>query len=152
MLYYTINRTSLRDRIEEEVSHVANDAYADNGQSLYDSIIVTEKDEEMVGRFIDDAINAFVNRTFDICKYAYITDTLGSQPVEHLEFYVPDFDETMEDAMKEEVTKFIVLFVCVSLFQTRRPMVVPQFTERMQAALTKAVSLLKSRKSPIRLW
>lgn len=152
MLYYTINRTSLRDRIDEEVSHVANEAYADNGQSLYDSIIVTEKDDEVVGRYIDDAINAFVNRTFDICKYFYATDTNESQPSERLQFYVPDFDETMEDATMEEITKFIVLFACSSLLQTRRPLVVPQFNERMQAALTKAVTLLKSRKSPIELW
>ena len=152
MLYYIINRANLRDRIDEEVSHVANEAYSDSGMSLYDSIILTEKDDEMVGRYIDDALNTFVNLVFDICKYFYVTDNNENQPVEQLQFYVPDFDETMEDAMKEEVTKFIVLFVCVSLFQTRRPMVVPQFNDRMQAALTKAVTLLKSRKSPIMLW
>ena len=151
-MYYTINRTDLRDRIDAEVSNVANEAYGDNGLSLYDSIIVTEKDSEMVGRFIDDALNAFVSRVFDICKYYYTTDTVTSQPVEQLEFYIPDFDETMEDAAKEEITKFIVLYVCTSLFQSRRPMVVPQYNDRMQAAITKAVTLLKSRKSPIKLW
>ena len=151
-MFYTINRTDLRDRIDAEVSNVANEAYGDNGLSLYDSIILTEKDNEMVGRFIDDALNAFVSRVFDICKYYYTTDTQNSQTVERLEFYIPDFDETMEDATKEEITKFIVLYVCSSLFQSRRPMVVPQYNERMQAAITKAVTLLKSRKSPIRLW
>jgi len=151
-MYYTINRTNLRDRIDEEVSIVANDAYGDNGLSLYDSIVLTEKDNDMVGRFIDDAINAFVNRTFDICKYYYTTESGSTETSESLEFYIPDFDETMEQATKDEITKFIVLYACTSLFQSRRPMVVPQFTERMQAALTKAVSLLKSRKSPIRLW
>ena len=141
-MFYTINRTDLRDRIDAEVSNVANEAYGDNGLSLYDSIILTEKDNEMVGRFIDDALNAFVSRVFDICKYYYTTDTQNSQTVERLEFYIPDFDETMEDATKEEITKFIVLYVCSSLFQSRRPMVVPQYNERMQAAITKAVTLL----------
>jgi len=150
-MYYTINRTNLRDRMDEEISIVANDAYSDSGMSLYDSIVLTEKDREMVARFIDDAINAFVTRTFDICKYYYTTET-GGQTTEQLQFYIPDFDETMENATKDEITKFLVLFACTSLFQSRRPSVVPEFTDRTQAALNKAVTFLKSRKSPIRIW
>lgn len=151
-MYYTINRTDLRDRIDEEVSHVADQAYGDNGASLYDSIVLTEKDDDMVGRFIDTAIYAITTRMFDICKHYYTTESSQNQTLEQLQFYVPDFDETMEQAVKDELTNFIVLFICHSIFQMRRASVLPQYADMVQASLNKAVTLLKSRKSPIKIW
>ena len=69
-----------------------------------------------------------------------------------IKFYVPDFDETMEDAVKSEITHFIVFAVCAALFKSRRPQAEPEYTERAKAAVEKAVTLLKSRKSPTDLW
>lgn len=152
MFYYTIDKADLGSRIDEEVSNVADEAYSDNGASLYDSIILTEKDSEEVDRFIDTAVSSFVTRAFDICKYYYQTESSSLQTNEKLEFYVPDLDETMEPAIIEEISKYITLFVCTCVFQTRRPSVVPQYTERTQAAMNRAIALLKSRKSPIELW
>ncbi len=152
MFYYTIDKADLGSRIDEEVSNVADEAYSDNGASLYDSIILTEKDSEEVDRFIDTAVSSFVTRAFDICKYYYQTESSSLQTNEKLEFYVPDLDETMEPAIIEEISKYITLFVCTCVFQTRRPSVVPQYTERTQAAMNRAITLLKSRKSPIELW
>lgn len=151
-MYYTIDKADLRSRIDQEVSHVADEAYGDNGASLYDSVILTDKDKEEVDRFIDTAISAFVSREFDICKYFYQTDSSTLASEEMLEFYVPDLDETMIPTINEEISKYVTLFVCSCIFQTRRPSVVPQYTERTQSSMNRAVTLLKSRKSPIKIW
>ncbi|MBR5660601.1 MAG: hypothetical protein IKW99_03530 [Bacteroidales bacterium] len=133
------------------MSLVADEAYGDNGISLYDSVVLTEKDTPTVERLINDAVAAIASRCFDICKYYYDTDTSSSSG-ERLYFYVPDLDETMEETIGQDLTDFIVLFTCNQIFLTRRPSVVPVFTEQAQAALNRAVSLLKSRKSPIKIW
>ena len=150
-MYYTVNKESLLDRIGEEVSLVADEAYGENGASLYDSIVLTEKDSEAVGRLVSDSIGLFVARTFDICK-RYTTDTSGGQSGESLYFHVPDMDETLEDRAREEIDSFIVLSTCAMIFQARRPEAVQRFAERAAAAANKAVAFLKSRKSPIDLW
>lgn len=142
---YEINKTFLTALVDEEISKVADEAYGENGGSLYDSIVLTEKDASTVDRLIDDAVNGVASRMHDICKF-----TTGGEVA--LLFYVPDFDETMESAAEDELTKFIVFSVCAALFQSRRAQAVPEYTERAQAAINKAVTLLKSRKSPTAIW
>lgn len=147
-MYYTINKTILKALIDEEVSKVADEAYAENGASLYDSVILTEKDAALVDRLLGEAVRSLVTRTYDICKYVS-DDTYGNT---RLLFYVPDFDETMEDAVKDGINVFLALSVCTELFQSRRAQAVPEYSARAQASLEKAVTLLKSRKSPAAIW
>ena len=159
-MYYKImkegqpGQQGLRDRIGEEISHVADGAYSDAGVSLYDSVVLTDKDGAMVDRFIDDAVSMLVRRTFDICKYApeLIPDGEGGEmlsPVMRLHFFVPDFDHTMEDNVKTELDRYIVMYSVASILQQRRPALTPEYTDRAKAALDNAVTLLKSRKDPI---
>ena len=156
-MYYEIDKTALRGKIEEEVSLAADEAYSEDGVSLYDAIILTEKDWPAVDRFIDDAVTLFVRREFDVTKYAprvnYAegTDTIVSV-TPRLEFYVPDFDSTMEDAFKAELTRYIVIYAAASVFQQRRAVLAPEYTERAKAAMDSAVALLKFRKHPITTW
>ncbi len=155
---YTIDKDSLYALVDEEVSKVANDAYSDTGESLYDSIVLTQKDRSTVERFMDDAANQLAKRAFDICKYRPEMQTPqgGDTPVAtgrmKLDFYVPDFDSTMQDAVTTEIGRYIVLYVCASLFQQRRASLVEEYSARAQAAADKAVSLLKSRKDPMVSW
>lgn len=156
-MYYIIDKDALRGRVEEEVSRVADEAYADSGDSLYDSVVLTSRDEDMVGRFIDDAVSSFVRRTFDICEYSPETETDGSGQTRLtgrtlLRLHVPDFDKTMEDRAMEEISEFIALYAATSVFQSRRPAVVPQYTDMAKAAMDRAVALLKSRKYPSEKW
>ena len=146
-MYYVIDKPALLESIREEVSHVADEAFADDGTALYDSVMVTLRDNRTLDRFIDDAVNAFVRREFDIAKFAPAED---STP--RLQFYIPDFDETMADAAKAELDRYIVLYACAAIFQQRRASVVPEYTTRTQSAMDKAVSLLKSRKHPVTTW
>lgn len=153
MLYYTIDKTALLESVEEEVSHAADAAYGENGASLYDSVVITEKDRDNVLRFIDDAVSLLVRRAFDICKYSpeSYQDEYGEFQLSgrmRLALYVPDFDETMWDATETEISRYIVLYAAGALFQGRKADLVPEYTRRAQEAQDKAVILLKSRKYP----
>jgi hypothetical protein len=148
MIDYTINKASLWDGIDEEVSRAADEAYGEDGSSLYDSVVLTERDRDTVNRFIDDAVNLLVRRAFDVTKYA--TDTVSLLP--KLVFYVPDFDESTAGALAKEIDRYIVLYAATSVFQGRRASLVPEYTPRTQAAMDKVIALLKSRKHPVTLW
>lgn len=145
---YAIDNNALFAFIDEQVSQVAEAAYGENGASLYDSVVLTEKDTDDVMAFIGDAVRAFASRTFDICRIS----PADGQGREGLEFYVPDFDTTMQDAAFSEITHYIVFSVCASLFQSRRAQEVQNYATRAQASMDRAVSLLKSRKSPMDIW
>ena len=188
-MYYVIDKSALWDLANEEVSKVADAAYAEDGTSLYDSIVLTEKDRATMERFMDDAISALVRRAFDICKYSplvhYVQDVDGSgnplyyvvgengQPTQEttttetdfpvwtstiasiesrLVFYVPDFDTSMEDAVKEEIDRYVSMYACAALFAQRRASLEPEYTTRTQSAMDKAITLLKSRKHPLAQW
>lgn len=156
-MYYIIDKESLYDRIDEEVSRVADEAYADSGDSLYDSIVLTSRDRNLVGRHIDDAVTALVRRAFDIVKYAPEIEMDANNEIHptgrmQLYFYVPDLDETMEGAIKEEISRYIALYAAASIFESRHISVVPQYTERIKASMDRAVTLLKSRKHPVDIW
>ena len=143
---YTIDKTFLRALVDEQVSHVADDAYGDNGMSLYDSIILTEKDDEEVDGYLEDAVRAFVTRMYDVCR-------MGKEDEEDtIEFYLPDFDATMQQAALGEITHYLVFSVCAALFQSRRALAVEPYSLRAKASMDRAVALLKSRKSPIQIW
>lgn len=145
-MFYTINKDALWEKVKEEVSKVADEAYAENGASLYDNIILTSKDRNTINGFVDDAIALFVRREFDVTSQPTVVPA-GSPP--KLVFNVPDFDTPLASMFADELTRYIVLSCCVALFQQRRPAVVPEYTNRAKAAMDNAVSLLKSRKHPV---
>lgn len=135
---YQIDRNALLARVEEEVSHIADESYADTGQSLYDTIVITEKDRSRALRLLEDAVSLFIRRTFDICRRAY----------DILVFSVPDFDETMEDTVKDDISDYLVYYAVSTICQSRKAERVQEYTTRAQEAFDKAVVLLKSRKHP----
>ena len=144
---YAINRSNLFPLIDEEVSRVASETYADDGTPLYDNIIITANDKDTITRLEDDAINALVKRTYDICTLLPETETDNAELV----FYVPGFDTSMEDATSREITRYIVLNTCAAWFQSRCTGRVEEYTARGQVAQDKAVTLLKSIKAPSRI-
>ena len=153
-MYYSIDKERLRALVDEEISKVADEAYSDAGVSLYDSVVLTDKDTVMVERFIDDAVSMLVRRAFDICKYSpeLIPDGEGGEilsPVMRLHFFVPDFDDTMEDNAKAELDRYISLYAVASILQQRRPVLTPEYTDRAKTSLDTAITLLKSRKDPL---
>lgn len=165
-MYYIIDKPALLESIKEEVSHVADEAYSDNNIALYDSVMVTDRDKARLERFIDDAVSQFVRREFDITKYSpeTYTDEFGEVQLTNrtrLQFFVPDFDESMAEidgntitggALKKELDRYLVMDAVAALFQQRRVALLPEYTARAQAAMDKAVSLLKYRKHPVTQW
>lgn len=126
--------------IYEEVSRVANEAYDEEGNPLYDGIIITSADMATIVRLEDDAIDALLKRTIDISR----------QDLAFLRFDVPDFKEDLTDATKTEITRYIVMNVCAAWFQSRIPSKVEEYALRGQAAMDKAVTYLKTIKAPSR--
>lgn len=145
---YTIDLTVLKALVDEEVAKVADGAYSDSGESLFDSVVLTSRDDALVARAIEDAVHAFVARAFDICKYI----TRDESEDDRLIFHVPDFDDTMEGAALSEITHYVVFAATAAILVSRRAQAVPEYNDRAQAALTKAITLLKSRKDPVSQW
>ena len=150
MFYYIIDNTSLLDVVDEEVSRVADYAYAEDGTSLYDHVVITERDALALDRMIHDAVASVVARFRDVCAYS---PTSGSTPQMRLAFYVPDFDEDANgDIAEDELSKYIAYSVTAQFLAQRHPASVPEYTERANAALQKAVITLKTRKAPLEQW
>lgn len=146
---YIIDKTAIRPMIDELVSRVADQAYMEDGTSLYDAIVLTEKDDGVVDGFIEDAVSAFVARNHDICKIWSANSSAGTKSIL---FHVPDFDTTLTGAAKDTITNYIVYYVCLELFRSRAPQVVQEYDARALTALNKSIHLLKSRKSPTEIW
>lgn len=143
---YSISTENLYELIDEEVSKVADEAYADSGSSLYDSIILTGKDAATVNRHIDDAVDALVARAGDIAKRATVNDTPA------IKFYVPDMETGNQTMASNEITRYIVLSVCAAIFAQRRPIVLQEYATRAQAAMDRAIVILKTRKPVLETW
>lgn len=146
---YTIDRERLFPLIEEEVSRVADETYADDGSSLYDAIIITSNDLNTIHRLEDDAVNTLIRRVQDICTYTAEREGIDEEgedvilPAE-MEFDVPDFDEHLEEVTDAEITRYIVLNTCAAWFQSRCTSKVEEYTLRGQVAMDKAVEYLKT--------
>lgn len=153
---YQIDYTGLFELVNEEVSRIANEAYDQDGNSLYDGIRITSADVDIITRLERDAVNALIKRTQDICTpvsgRTYEAED-GTPVVElpKLEFDVPDFDLFFEEAVNDEITRYITLNVVAAWSQSRCPAKVEEYTNRGQVAMDKAVHLLKAIKAPRRV-
>ena len=153
---YSINYNELFDLVDEEVSRIANEAYDQDENALYDGIIITSADHNTVRRLERDAINTLVKRTEDICTPMPGAETKAADgtvktTLPALEFDVPDFDLFFEDAVSEEITRYITLNTVAAWCQSRCPTKVDEYANRGQVAIDKAVSLLKAIKAPRRV-
>lgn len=143
---YLISSADIYDLVDEEVSRVAANAYSDTGASLYDNVVLHSKDRGEVKRLQDDAINTIVKRNYDVITIV----PRNEDGLPGLQFNVPDIDESTEDIIQEELTRFVVLNVCAAWFQSRAKDKVEEFANRGQAALDKASSMIHTRKAPTR--
>ena len=87
---YIINKQNLKNLIEEEVSLAADQAYSDDGVSLYDQVVLTEKDKGTIDRFIDDAVSTLCRRTHDICSFVPYNPQQAVDSLDNPLYYVVD--------------------------------------------------------------
>lgn len=151
MLYYTVKYSDLTDGIREEVSRVADAAYSNEGEPLYDQVVITARDYDAVRRLIGDSLSVIVTRMSDVCLYSPVTE--GNTVTMRLAFYLPDYPyNTLEQEAEDELSRFIILFSTAQYLSQKHPESVQGYTERAQASLVKAVSLLKTRQAPLESW
>lgn len=151
---YIIDEETLKGSVEFEVSQVADAAYAEDGTPLYDSVVLTEKDDDTVLSFIDDAIRVVISALQDIAYYATSTSTDETSHVttvtNKITFNVPDFDASQGGQVTLNIDSFVKAFVCAGLFRQRRPSLVEEYVSRAQIALDNVKSLLRKRQAPTR--
>lgn len=130
-------------KIRDEISRVADKAYDDEGNSLYDGIVVTSSDEATLTAMISDSINSFVRRVSDI-----VSGMENSADGTGISIDVPDFDTNFGGAVSSEFERHIVLNVCAAWLQERYSERSEEYVARGQVAADKTVALLKTRKKP----
>lgn len=137
---YSIDKSTLRGLIDTEVALVADEAYAEDGTSLYDTVVLTSKDDGTVDNLIDEAVGQFVKTASDIASLSSNSITITAA----------DMASGQDTAAQDEIRRFIVLSVCAAIFQKRRPILVPEYSGRAQAALENAIAIIRKRTAPSR--
>lgn len=143
---YTIINTAIYDLVDEEISRVADDAYAEDGTPLYDGIVLHSKDKAEIKRLQADAINTIVRSLYDLVPIKP-SDKDGN-PV--LSFYVPDIDTSTEPIIAEELNRFVVLSICYLWLRAHAADKAEDYATRANDAISKASALLHTRKRPTR--
>lgn len=134
-------------RVNEEISKVASESYAEDGSSLYDGIIPYSNDKPELKRLMGEAVNNIIRRLYDIIT---ITPSNTEGVDTKLQFNVPDLDTSIEGAIAEELTDYISLFICTVWFQKKLKSRVEEYSARTTASLEKVAAMLKTRKAPTR--
>ena len=81
---YIIDEDKLYDLVDAEVSFAADGAYDKNGAPLFDGIVLTSKDGDMVKRLMHDAASRLVGRMSDIAKFSADQEEKKSEPTRRL--------------------------------------------------------------------
>jgi hypothetical protein len=137
---YTINTTTLYNDVDAEVSRISDAAYSDNGTSLYDAVVLTEKDEDWVEDLIGEAVQALLRPLADIATLSSTTITIDA----------PDIVTANATAASDAITRYLVLSATMGVLQERRAALVPVFATRVQEALNDVISLVRTRIAPSR--
>lgn len=148
------------ERDAETISRLVEDAIRDFASRAYDickyapSVIYEQATYggDPLYYVVDSETSApTAATTTDVTDYpVYTSKALSTTRI--LQIYVPDFDVDMTDMAFAEIGRFISLEAVAAFLQQRSAALVPEYTARAQAALAKAVSMLKTRKAPDESW
>lgn len=81
---YIIDEDKLYDLVDAEVSFAADGAHDKNGAPLFDGIVLTSKDGDMVKRLMHDAASRLIGRMSDIAKFSADREEKKSEPTRRL--------------------------------------------------------------------
>lgn len=141
---YTFNKNDIYQMVEREVSMAADAANDQSGVSLYDQVVLTEKDRPFVEGLVDEAAASLIRRFSDI----FVQDE-STTATRTLTFDIPDFDTRREPELFL-IPLFLALNASNGVFMQRAAALVPEYTQRAQAALDNLETLLRSRTAPAR--
>lgn len=139
---YSITHESLLELIHEEVSRVADFAYAEDGTSLYDTIAIFDRDAPTIKRMIADASSVVFSRFRDYI----VSPSAPSENSEVFNFYLPDMDPSQVLVATAELNRFLSLQVVSSWLKERYKSEVENYSTRATEALDKAERALFTRK------
>ena len=140
---YGITHDTLLDLVKEEVSRIADRAYAEDGTSLYDAIRIIDRDSATIKRMIADASSVVFAKFRD---YIIPPTTTSATPAETFNFDLPDMAEEQEEVAVEELRRFMQLQVVALWLRERYASEYENYLARATAALDKAARALFTRK------
>lgn len=138
---YKPEYTAINSRIDYEVSQAADAAYGEDG-SLYDSVVLTTKDDGLVQNLCYDALRMVAAKMSDVAAFESSSGWWN--------FDLPDMPSALEGEADDAIERFIVLYACTEIFKERRAALVPEYSGRAQEALDAAVTLMRTRTAPTR--
>lgn len=139
MKSYYVNKKKILPLIEREISRVAASAFAEDGTPLYDAIVTTSRDSDVIEEMIDDAATALLVRESDIATYSSGT----------FEFDIPEERTHDISTIGEVIDRFIVMNVCSAwMIQKYKPKA-EEYGARSTDALNKVDRLLNEKLPPV---
>ena len=121
---------------------MAASAYDGEGQSLYDAIMVYERDESTLERLFDDALSHLTERSRDILnQYTKTSDT-----VRVLEYYLPDFSDGLMDMVEADVKRYMVQHITAQWLIEKQYKRAEEYVAHANAVLDETIEHLKIRK------
>lgn len=134
-LQIDLDTDALREDIDREVSKVAARTRKD-GVSMYDVLKIYTSDEPLVQNALSDSIRTIVGAFPDIA-----TENGSS-----IKFSVPDFDPNNEDALEEEIHRYLAVRTVSDWFQTRLPDIAQYYSNLTGESMGRMATLLRHRK------
>lgn len=132
------------ERVAAEVSRHASFLRFEDGAPAYDSIVLHTNDKPTIEDFITDSFRAVLSR-FDGDGIYKIED--GKHK---LLFFLPDFDNDLFPATKDEILRYVVLSTTASrLMQRSFGEYAKMVSMEADASLNRAITFLRTRIFPI---
>lgn len=144
LMEYVIEKTTLYDLIDEEVSRMADRAYAEDGSSLYDAIRILDRDADTVDRMISDSVSVLASRFRDVIA------PVAEEPSVSLSLYLPDMEDSMQPVAERELTRFLVMQTVALWSQEKFAQQYEGYVALATSALEKAERALFTRRRPTR--
>ena len=127
-----------------EIARQAAMAYTSDGQSMYDSIRVTSRDEDTLVAYLDDASSALAARFKGRAKW--------DAEVGEIKFDLPGSamiqNGAMDKSLQDAVSAYVVSYICAEWFKRRHVAKYEEYAGKAQASLERVVILAKTRKEP----
>lgn len=132
MKKYKIDTDAVLEVVREEVSRVAAAAYTEEGTSMYDAIIITSKDFNVLEHLIEDSVSALLTRFSGIATKDKYT----------IYFDLPDSRSHGMDVIAPEIDRFLAMNTCAAWLLQKYKSEAESYGVRAKDALGKAEQLM----------
>lgn len=138
---YNINKETIINMVEKEISRFAARAYDESGGSLFDSYKILDRDKDVLSVYINTAV------TFILTRFSDIATNGGENKIA---FNIPDFDDTMDQSVVTVLDEYLIDKTCGHWLAEKEAERSSYYMGKAAADLDRAEVLLKTRKTPKR--